>query len=47
MTEENEALTDMPTGEQVLWERKQDQLKNWLGSYSPIVDGETYEGISI
>lgn len=47
MAEENEALADMPRDEQVIWERKQDQLKNWLGNYSPIVDGDTYEGIAI
>jgi hypothetical protein len=37
----------MPQDEQTTWERKQDSLKNWLTGYSPIVDGETYEGISI
>jgi hypothetical protein len=47
MAEENEALADMPQDEQVLWEREQDQAKNWLTGYSPIVDGDTYEGISI
>jgi hypothetical protein len=33
MAEENEALADMPTDEQALWERKLDQLKNWLKGY--------------
>ena len=47
MAEENEALADMPQDEQTTWERKQDQLKNWLGGYSPMVDGDTYEGIAI
>jgi hypothetical protein len=47
MAEENEALADMPTDEQVLWEREQDKAKNWLKGYSPIPEGETYEGIAI
>ena len=47
MAEENEALADMPQDEQVLWEREQDKAKDWLTGYSPITDGETYEGISI
>jgi hypothetical protein len=47
MAEENEALADMPQDEQTAWERKQDSLKNWLSGYSPITDGDTYEGIAI
>jgi hypothetical protein len=47
MAEENEALNDYPADEQVLWEREQDKAKDWLTGYSPMVDGETYEGISI
>ena len=47
IAEENEALADMPQDEQVLWEREQDKAKDWLKGYSPMVDGETYEGISI
>jgi hypothetical protein len=47
MAEENEALADMPQDEQTAWESKQDRLKNWLGGYSPMVDGDTYEGIAI
>ena len=33
--------------EQQAFERKQEHAKDWLGNYSPIVDGDTYEGISI
>ncbi len=47
MAEENEALADMPTDEQVIWEREQDKAKDWLNGYSPITDGETYNGIAI
>jgi hypothetical protein len=47
IAEENEALANMPQDEQTTWERKQDSLKNWPTDYSPITDGDTYEGISI
>jgi hypothetical protein len=47
IAEENEALNEMPQDEQTAWEHKQDRLKNWLGGYSPITDGDTYEGIAI
>jgi hypothetical protein len=47
MAEENEALADMPTNEQTAWERKQDCLKDWLGNYSNIDSGATYNGIAV
>ena len=47
IAEENEALADMPQDEQTAWEQEQDKAKDWLNGYSPIVDGETYNGIAI
>ncbi len=47
MAEENEALTLMPETEQVAFEAEQDSLKDWLGNYSNIDNGKTYNGIAI
>jgi hypothetical protein len=47
MAEENEALADMPQDEQTTFEAEQDNLKDWLGNYSNIDNGKTYNGIAI
>jgi hypothetical protein len=47
MAEENKALADMPSDEQVAFEAEQDSLKDWLGNYSNIDNGKTYNGIAI
>jgi hypothetical protein len=33
--------------EQLAFEQKQSRLKDWLNSYSPNLDGDSYEGVAI
>jgi hypothetical protein len=33
--------------EQEAFEQKQTSKKDWLGNYSPNVDGDSYEGIAV
>lgn len=41
------AYGEWSEGDQRAWEAEQERLKNWTGDYSPIDEGEAYEGIAI
>ena len=45
MAEENKASAAMPELEQQAWE-VEDRAKDWLGSYSNIDNGASYNGIA-
>jgi hypothetical protein len=47
MAEESEGFALMPETEQAAFEAEQDSLKDWLGNYSNIDNGATYNGIAI
>jgi hypothetical protein len=47
IAEENEALENLPTSDQQAWEVEQDELKDWLGNYSNVDHGATYNGVAI
>jgi hypothetical protein len=47
MAEENEALANLPTDDQQAWEVEQESAKDWLGNYSNVDHGKTYNGIAI
>jgi hypothetical protein len=47
IAEKNEALEKLPTSDQQAWEVEQDELKDWLGNYSNVDTGATYNGVAI
>ena len=50
MAQESEAqdgFSNWSAEDQRLWEAEQERLKMWTARYSPIDDGDSYEGIAI
>ena len=45
--EAQEGFGNWSDDDQRLWEAEQERLKLWTRNYSPNVDGDSYEGISI